>query len=88
MDLCLTDPGRDFDLTVWASVRAMISVWVGHLAIEDALSSDEVALDGSAEFARSFPRWIGVPSRVRELEDALNLSSLAALGDRGDPRRN
>ena len=87
VDLCLTDPGRDVDLTVQASLRAMIRVWVGHLAIEDALSSGAVALDGSAELAHSFPRWIGVPARVRELEDALSRSSLASSGDRGNPRR-
>jgi DNA-binding HxlR family transcriptional regulator len=86
VDLCLTDPGREVDLTVRASLEAMIRVWVGRLAVEDVLASGEVALDGSAELARSFPRWIGVPSRVDELEDALSRVSLAASGDRGDPR--
>jgi DNA-binding HxlR family transcriptional regulator len=86
VDLCLTDPGRDVDLTVWATTKTMIDVWVGHLVIEDALAAGDVALEGSAAFARSFPRWIGVPSRVRELQDALSNLRLPATGDRGDPR--
>lgn len=54
----------------------MIPLWVGRLAIGDALSSGEVAFDGSIEFARSFPRWIRTPSRVRELNDALSGAGL------------
>src|SRR5918994_495107 len=34
MDLCLTDPGRDVDLTVGASLKATTRVWSGQLAIE------------------------------------------------------
>jgi DNA-binding HxlR family transcriptional regulator len=76
VDLCLTDPGRDVDLTVWATLETLIHVWLGHLTIEDALSSGEVTVDGSAELARSLPRWIGVPSRARE-RDALSRSRAA-----------
>jgi DNA-binding HxlR family transcriptional regulator len=72
VDLCVTDPGRDVDLTVQTTGRTMTRVWVGRLPIEDALDSGEVALVGSATLARSFPRWLGVPSRARELEDALS----------------
>jgi DNA-binding HxlR family transcriptional regulator len=77
VDLCLTDPGREVDLTVWASTQAMIRVWVGHRTIEDALTSGDVTLDGSGDLARSFPRWLGVPSRVRELEHSLSRLGLA-----------
>jgi hypothetical protein len=52
------------------------------LAGASALSTGEMALDGSAELARSLPRWIGVPSRAREREDRLNPLSIASLGDR------
>jgi hypothetical protein len=58
----------------------MTRVWVGHLAIEDALASGELACDGSAELARSLPRWIGVSSRAREREDSLSRLSLARSG--------
>lgn len=85
VDLCVTDPGRDVDLTVRTSVRAMTQVWVGHLAIEDALSSGNVALDGSTALARNFTQWIGVPDRAREREDALR-ASLAPSGDHRSPR--
>jgi DNA-binding HxlR family transcriptional regulator len=72
VDLCLTDPGHDVDLTVSANLRTMIRVWVGHLSIDDALATSAVTLDGPAHLAQSFPRWLGVPSRGRELEDALS----------------
>jgi hypothetical protein len=66
VDLCLTDPGFDVDLTVAASIKVMIHVWLGHVTIDDALASGEVTVDGSPELARSFPRWIGLPSRDRD----------------------
>ena len=59
VDLCVTDPGFDVDLTVSASIKAMIHVWLGHVTIKDALSSGEVTVDGATEFARSFPDGSG-----------------------------
>ena len=82
VDLCLTDPGRDVDLTVWASLMAMTRIWIGHLEIENALSSGELVLDGSAELARSLPRWIGVPARAREREDRLRRLTVASSRER------
>jgi hypothetical protein len=72
VDLCVTDPGHDVDLTVRTRTSTLIDVWVGHLTIEDALASGDVALDGTGELARSFHRWLGVPSRARELRDSLS----------------
>ena len=86
VDLCLTDHGRDVDLTVWANTKTMTHIWVGRLAIEDALASGEVTLDGSGDFARSFPRWIGVPSRLRELHDSLSRLGLSGPEAGGEPR--
>ncbi len=82
VDLCLTDPGHDVDLTVFASLATMTSIWVGHVRLVDALDAGDVTLDGAAELVRSFRRWIGVPSRGRELEDALSHSTLIAVGAR------
>ncbi len=87
VDLCVTDPGFDVDLTVLASIKTMIHVWLGHVPIEDALSAGEVTVDGSTEFARSFPRWIGVPSRAGGPADALSRVSVVSLAHSGDPRR-
>jgi hypothetical protein len=42
--------------------------------------TDDLALDGSGELARSFPRWIGFPSRVRELHDSLSRVGLPRSG--------
>jgi DNA-binding HxlR family transcriptional regulator len=78
IDLCVADPCRDVDLTVASSVEALIRVWLGRLTIEDAIASGEIVLDGASELARSFPRWIGVPARGRELDDALDVLGLAS----------
>jgi hypothetical protein len=71
VDLCLTDPGREVDLVVRASLETMTRVWVGRATIEDALRSGEVRVEGTAALARTFGRWLGVPARGRELAESL-----------------
>lgn len=66
-DLCLTWPGYDTDLTVTATIRVLVDVWMGARDVREAIRSGDVALEGSRELAKSFPEWFG-------------LSSLAAAG--------
>ena len=58
VDLCLTDPGRDVDLHVHSDVRSLVDVWMGHIAIGDALRAGDIALDGPRTLVRAFPQWL------------------------------
>jgi DNA-binding HxlR family transcriptional regulator len=60
LDLCLQDPGFDVDLTVSADLRTMTRVWMGDLAIADALRTGVLTLKGSSALRLSFPDWIGL----------------------------
>ncbi|MGH8072338.1 MAG: winged helix-turn-helix transcriptional regulator [Candidatus Entotheonellia bacterium] len=60
LDLCLQDPGFDVDLTVSVDLRTMTRVWLGDLAIADALRTGALTLKGSAVLRLSFPDWIGL----------------------------
>lgn len=60
LDLCLQDPGFEVDLTVAADLRTMTRVWMGDLAIADALRTGALRLLGSPVLRLSFPDWIGL----------------------------
>jgi DNA-binding HxlR family transcriptional regulator len=71
VDLCLTDPGREVDLTVRACVETLTQVWVGRVTMDEALRSGQVTVEGATALIRSFTRWLGVPARHRELAESL-----------------
>ena len=59
VDLCLTDPGRDVDVTVEADLRALTQVWMGDLRFTDALADRRITLRGPVRMTRRFPAWFG-----------------------------
>jgi DNA-binding HxlR family transcriptional regulator len=60
VDLCLTDPGFETDLTVTTEPRVLASVIAGDLELPAAIRKGEVVLAGSTDATRAFPRWFGV----------------------------
>ncbi len=60
VDLCLTNPGHEVDLTVESSLAAMTHIWLGDLTFAKALAAGQVELDGPASLKRSFPGWLGL----------------------------
>jgi len=59
VDLCSLDPGHEVDLLVTADLRAMTSAWMGMSDFEAELESGRIELDGDADLATGFTRWIG-----------------------------
>jgi DNA-binding HxlR family transcriptional regulator len=59
-DLCLSDPGFGVDLIVNSDPKSLTAVWMGDLALADALGSGAIELDGRRQLVRSFPRWFGL----------------------------
>jgi DNA-binding HxlR family transcriptional regulator len=58
IELCLTDPGLDVELTVETTLRTMVDVWMGDRDISDAVDCGHITLKGPAELARTFPTWL------------------------------
>lgn len=56
--LCLHDPGFQIDLIVTADALALHRVWIGRLAIADAIQQDLIRLEGHAALCRAFPSWL------------------------------
>jgi HxlR-like helix-turn-helix len=59
VDLCLTDPGFDVDVTVEADLRTLTEVWMGDGRFVDALADGLITMQGPTELTRRMPSWFG-----------------------------
>jgi DNA-binding HxlR family transcriptional regulator len=57
-DLCMTDPGFEVDLTLFASLRGMTRYWIGRASWHGLLKSGELRLEGPRWLQRALPRWL------------------------------
>jgi len=60
VDLCTEDPGKDVDLYIDSSVRAMVEVWEGDIEMRAALRNGSVKAHGLRHLVRTMPEWFGV----------------------------
>jgi DNA-binding HxlR family transcriptional regulator len=60
VDLCLTDPGFGDDLVVRSDPTTVTAVFMGDLAIGDALRERRLRLEGPEHLVRAFPSWMGL----------------------------
>lgn len=59
VDLCLTDPGRQVDVTVEADLRTLTQIWMGDARFSDAVADRLVVLRGPTRLTRRIPTWFG-----------------------------
>jgi DNA-binding HxlR family transcriptional regulator len=59
VDLCLTDPGREIDVTVEADLRTLTEIWMGDARFADALADGRIGLSGPTRLTRRIPAWFG-----------------------------
>ena len=57
VDLCVTDPGFDVDLTVNGHVRTLARYWSGRASLVDLVRTGELEVTGPRELVRGFPTW-------------------------------
>ena len=55
VSLCFTDPGYDVDVTLESSLGVLYQIWLGALALPDAVRSGRVTLTGPREAVRRLP---------------------------------
>ena len=58
VDLCLTNPGFEVQLTVETKLRTMVEVWMGDRDVREAVRQGEIELKGAPPLTRTFPRWL------------------------------
>jgi len=58
VDLCLKDPGAEVDLYVRADLETFARVWLGDVALADAMRTGRIQLSGRRELIRKFPSWL------------------------------
>jgi DNA-binding HxlR family transcriptional regulator len=58
IELCMTNPGLDVELTVETTLRTMVDVWMGDRDVREAVGGGQIALKGAPELSRSFPSWL------------------------------
>ncbi len=57
VDVCLKNPVHDVDLTLVASIRTLVMIYLGQIGPDAAVRSGAITLDGSRVLARTFPAW-------------------------------
>lgn len=62
VSVCHQHPGFDVDLLVETDTVALHRVWVGRLALGDAIRGGLIDLQGPAHLTRAFPRWLALSS--------------------------
>ena len=58
VEMCLTHPGFDVDLTVRSDLRLFVECWRGFRAFRDEIRRGQIELDGPAKLRKDFPRWL------------------------------
>ena len=57
-ELCVRDPGIEVDLAVNADLKSFARMWLGDLAMQDALRNASIRLTGKRDLVRQFPSWL------------------------------
>jgi len=58
VDLCITEPGFEVDLFVYADLASFAKVWLGDLPMREVIREGGIKLSGRREAVRDFPSWL------------------------------
>jgi len=60
VDLCTQNPGKDIDIYINSTLRALAEVWRGDVSLRQALANGEIKTHGTRTLERSLPQWLGL----------------------------
>jgi DNA-binding HxlR family transcriptional regulator len=60
IDVCLSDPGHEIDITIRCTLLTLTQVFMGELPIERARAFGKLKLLSSPQLIRTMPRWFGL----------------------------
>lgn len=75
--VCQHDPGLDSDLVVEADLRTMLRVWLGHVAMAEAMRAEEVGIIGPPTLVRRFLRSLRLSPIAYAVQDATSPAAVA-----------
>ena len=58
VDICLKDPGKDVDVYITTTLRAMTDVWMGDRTYREAKSSGDLYIQGPQALTRNISAWL------------------------------
>jgi len=58
VDICVQDPGRDVDVYVTTTLRAMTDVWMGDQSYRGAKRAGQFAIQGPPALTRNISTWL------------------------------
>jgi DNA-binding HxlR family transcriptional regulator len=70
VDVCLTDPRHEVDVTVEADLRTLTEIWMGDALFSDAIADRRIILRGPAKMTRLIPGWFGQHPVLAKVERA------------------
>lgn len=60
VDVCTENPGKDVDLYISSTLRTLVEVWEGDIAIKSALRQQLLKTQGNRKLTRAMPDWLGI----------------------------
>lgn len=58
VDMCLTHPGFEVDLTIRSDLRLFVECWRGFRELRHEIRMGRIKLTGPAQLKRAFPGWV------------------------------
>jgi DNA-binding HxlR family transcriptional regulator len=77
-DLCLTDPGFGVDVSVQSDPKTLTAVWMGDIALAQALDGAGIELEGRRQLVSSFPKWFGLHPLFASVDHPTNRPRITA----------
>ena len=65
-DLCIRDPGRDVDITIYATLKTLVDVWIGVADFKVEVRSGAIRLEGSKKNQKRFVEWFALSPFAKE----------------------
>lgn len=62
IDLCYENPGKDVDIYVTANSRDMVDIWMGDLALNEAINKERIKVMGDSLICKQFKKWFPLSS--------------------------
>jgi DNA-binding HxlR family transcriptional regulator len=74
VDLCLTDPGYEVDISLSSSLRTMTQIWMGDVSLDAARAKGLLKVYGKDRLVRTLACWLG-PSPFAHVRPAVEASA-------------
>ena len=66
VDICAKDPGHEVDIWIFASMRSLVEIWLGHDSLSAAISEGRLRLEGDRKEVAAFRKWFCLSHFAKE----------------------